>query len=126
MITTLLHNLQIFAACKPGAGGSFFGLPTWYKYLGGNYNVYTRRCEVAFGFPGDLPLVGLAIVDMLLRIAGLVTVGYIVYGGIQYVVSQGESDRTAKAQGTIVNAFIGLLITIVAIGVVSFVGNRIK
>lgn len=130
--TAILHNiplLRMFAAdCKP----NFFGLPGWYEYMRMDAN-----CRVIFNsapnggaptaadFFGAFVLIGLAIIDMLLRIGGIVAVAFVIYGGIQYVTSQGESDKTAKARGTIINALIGMAICMISVALVSFVGKRI-
>lgn len=103
------------------ARGGFFGLPRWYKYL-----TLDNQCQVTnFTVPGDLVLVALAVIDILLRIAGIVAVFFIVYAGIQYTTSQGNPDATAKAQSGLINALIGLALTVVAIAGVTFIGNRL-
>lgn len=123
MMQFFLHHLQNFAA---GCGNnSFFGLPTWYQYLKTGMNGTTGRCEIDFNMPGDIPLILLAIVDILLRVAGLVAVAFVIYGGVQYVVSQGEADKTAKAKGTIINALVGMVLAILAATIVGFIGNRL-
>lgn len=115
---------------------SFFSLPTWYKYLKTEVNHVTDKCEVVFNlmtgpannrrFNGtDVLLVGLGIVDILLRLAALVAVGFVIYGGIRYVTSQGAPDATKAAQNTILNALIGLVLAILAASIVSFIGRRI-
>lgn len=128
MIKTLIQTFG--AGCDPS---HFFGLVPWYKYLdlqevrADNGNVV--GCEVnrftVLGANSDIPLVLLAVVDNLLRIAGLIAVGFIIYGAVMYVTSQGSPDQTSKAQTTIVNALAGLVITIIAVVVVTFVGNRL-
>lgn len=106
------------AGCK---SSTFFGFPHWYDYLqlGGN-------CQVQnFQVPGDLVLVALALVDILIHIAGLAAVFFVIFGGIQYATSQGNPDATAKAQSTIVNALIGLALVIIAIATISFIGSKL-
>ena len=123
-------SLQIFSAtfqstpgCEPNG---FFGLKPWYHYLQAD-----SECNVVnFSFlPADgkssLLLVGAALLDDLLMIAGIVAIGFVVYGGILYVTSQGSPDQTQKAQSTIQNALIGLVIAMIAVAVVSFLGNKI-
>lgn len=124
----LQHLLSLFAA--PGCDQhAFFGLPTWYKYLVASGRMAPDAgggCSLVAGAgPADFALVGLAILDIALRLAGLIAVAYVIWGGIQFVTSQGESDRTARARGTIINALIGLGIALVATGVVGFIGTRI-
>lgn len=101
----------------------------WYEYLGVSKDAATNRCSVdGFSFLGShsgLLLIGLAILDDLVRLAGLVAVGYIIYGGIQYVTSQGSPDATSKARQTIINALIGLVLAIVAAALVSYIGGQL-
>ena len=114
---------QLFAATN--CSNTFFGIPPWYKYLAvaGKLN---GQCQITtLNLPGDLTLVALGFLDILLRVAGIAAVGYVVYGGIQYVVSQGEPARTKAAQGTIINALIGLAVTIISVALVSFIGNAV-
>ena len=120
----LVHVQNFAVECT--SGGGFLGFPTWYKYA----------CDHEFRFlaippgtenagPSDIPLVLLAVVEIMLRIAALAAVAYVVFGGIKYVVSQGEPDKISEARGTIINALAGLLISTFAIAFVSFLGDRI-
>jgi hypothetical protein len=113
----------------------FFGIPSWDKYLiasGKIKDIGSGICEANFSLTTGnkldfsvILLVGLGVIEILLRIAGIVAVAFIIYGGIQYVTSQGEPDRSRKAQETIVNALIGLLIALVSVALVAFIGNRV-
>ncbi len=126
---------------------TFFGLEPWYYFL----NTYktsastttTSQCGVCFNILGnstaltpptatactntrsDIPLVLLAIIDDLLRIAGLVAVGFIIFAAFRYVTSQGNPENSAKAQNTILYALVGLVIAISAIAVVTYIGNSL-
>ncbi len=112
--------------------GGFLGLPTWFKYLKGyipdSPPAFDARigqtCEPIINSFRDILLIAAAILEILLRVATFVAIVFIVYGGIRYVISQGEPDRVATAQGTILNAVIGLVIAVVATAVVSFVAGR--
>ena len=123
MIPTLLTRFA--ATCD--AGKTFLGLPTWYKYLDVQDDGY-GGCKILIGDNGahvkDYWLIGLGITDILLRIAGMVAVGFIIYGGFQYMISRGEPDKTSAAKNTIINALIGLVIVLLATGIVAFVANR--
>jgi len=128
-VSTMSAYLHYFAASctKP----RFFGLKPWYEYLNLVDDPVTGRCEVT-GFNvlgrGDnssFLLIALAILDNLLIIAAWIAVGYIIYGGIVYMTSQGAPDRTGKGQQTIINALIGLAVALIAVQIVSFVGNRL-
>ncbi len=99
-------------------------LPSWYKYLPGEKDD-TGRCSPEFNFPDDIGAILLAIVELLLRIGTIAAVAFVIYGGFLYMTSQGEPDKAGAAKHTIVNAIIGLVITLVATGVVSFIGGRL-
>lgn len=132
ILTTILSNLPLtnFAAdCS--ARPTFFGLKPWYYYLDVKSNTVTGRCELniqwnqIFGADSPFLLIALVIIDDLLRIAALVAVGFIIWGGVTYVLSQGQPDQTGKAQNTIINALIGLVVALIAAGLVSFLGSRL-
>lgn len=120
-----------FAAAPKCPEATFFSLPTWYKYLPKDEELsqLSGKCEVKFTlmdngkFNGDgIILVTLAIVDILIRVAGLVALGFIIFGGFQYMTSQGSPDNAKAAQNTILNAVIGLVVALLAASIVAFVG----
>ncbi len=110
------------AACEPGSGGISI-LPTWYEYLPGETDS-SGTCSPIINFPGDISAILLAVVDIMLRIGAIVAVGYIIYGAILFITSQGEPDKASAARQSIMNALIGLVIAIIATGVVSFIGGQ--
>jgi hypothetical protein len=119
----MINALTFFAAaCNKSV--TFFGLPVWYKYLQTGTDAL-GNCTIQITRPMDYTLIALAVIDILLRLAGMVAVGFIIYGGFQYVLSQSEPDRTKKAQDTIVNALIGLAIVAVSVAIVAFAGRRL-
>lgn len=114
---------QFAAACQPGSGGGLLGIPTWYKYLGGDSS--DGRCVPVFTIPDDIGAVLLAVFEILLRIGALVAVGFIIYAGFQLILAQGEPERIKGARSTIINALIGLIITILATAVVNLIARNI-
>lgn len=114
----MIDSLVTFAVRN--CNGNFL-LPTWHKYLD-----HDDGCRISeFNFPHDLTAVTLAVVEILLRIGVLAAVGFVIYGGFMYMTSQGEPDKAANARKTIVNAVAGLVIGLLATGVVSFIGGRL-
>jgi uncharacterized membrane protein (DUF373 family) len=65
-----------------------------------------------------------AIIDILLRVAAIAAVVMLVYAGVQYIMSQGEPDKTKKALSSIINACVGLIIAMGAAAFVSFAAGR--
>jgi hypothetical protein len=135
--------------CRHG----FFGLKPWYQYIGkelddgkapsgasdeekveAKRNLCNVKCFNVFTVSeandcgqksSDIPLVLLAVADDLLRIAGLIALGFIFVGAFKYVGSQGNPDSTKSAQETIINALLGLAISLTAVAIVSFIGNKL-
>jgi len=141
VFATLLISLTVLtapvAAARPELcrqnSVTFLGLPTWYKYLNPTFvadpdgaGPKTSDCQLNTAFPGSIGLVLLAVVEILLRIAALAAVVFIIYGAFQYLISQGEPDKTKSARQTILNALIGLVIATLAIVIVNFVGARLS
>lgn len=61
------------------------------------------------------------IIDVLLYFIGALSVVMIIYGGFKYVTSSGESSAVASAKNTILYAVIGLIVSVLAFGIVNFV-----
>lgn len=57
--------------------------------------------------------------------AGVVAVAFIVKGGIEYIVSQGDPGKVSKATRSIIYALAGLIIVLLAFAITTFVLNTI-
>lgn len=98
-------------------------IPSWYKYIDGEQ--VQGRCELKFRFPDDIGAILLALIEILLRIGAIVAVAFVIYGGFLYITSQGEPDKALQARTTIINALVGLMIAILATGIVTFIGGQL-
>ena len=63
------------------------------------------------------------IINFLLFFVGVVSVIMIIYGGIQYTTSAGDSGKVTNAKNTILYAIVGLIVSILAYAIVNFVTN---
>lgn len=111
---------------------SFLGLPHWYEYL-----ELDEQCDVVgpnvekedgttrLDMTKVITRVSLAIIDILMRIGGMVAFGFIVYSGFRFVMSAGNPDQEKAARETAINALIGMVITIFAVAIVSYIGGRL-
>jgi hypothetical protein len=125
----------IFANAPANCNTAFLGLDSWYsnvpskEFSGCNlkcFNFFQASQPNDCGQTNsDIPGVLLAIIDDLLRIAGLVALGFVFVGAFQFVASRGNSEKTAQAQSTIINALTGLAVAVVAVALVSFLGNTL-
>ncbi len=109
-------------------GGNFLGFPKWYKYL--KSQVYTdnltgaQSCNAVVEGVGDIWKIVAAVIEFLTRVASLVAIGFVVYGGFTYTLSQGNPDKTKQSLKTVINAAVGLVIAVIATAVVSFIAGR--
>jgi hypothetical protein len=112
--------------CDPSQeGASLFGIPHWWQYIHqGNKDVF-GKCIPQVDFPQGVWAIGLAALDILLFVAGLVAVGSIIWAGFEYITTEGNSEKGVSARKGVVNSIVGLVIAIVAASLVSFVGNSL-
>jgi hypothetical protein len=123
VISPVAVSAQAQGVCAEDENTSFLGFPTWYKYL--SRSEVDGNCELNFSVTQDAGKVLLAVFEIILRIGGLAAVGFIIFGGFQYLISQGEPDRTKGAKSTILNAVIGLVIALTATAIVNLIARNI-
>lgn len=107
------------------SGGGFLFFPTWYKYLPGNVDA-NGLCSPKLTSLNDVWLIIAAILEILLRLAALMAVGFIIYGGFEYITSQAEPANVEKARKTIINALVGLIIAILATAIIGFLAGSVS
>ena len=65
------------------------------------------------------------ITNVVLYIVGAISVIMLVWGGVRYIISGGDSKKITDAKNTILYAIIGLIIAVLAFAIVNFVLNAI-
>lgn len=65
------------------------------------------------------------ITNTILYAVGIISVVMLVYGGLRYIVSGGDSKKVTDAKNTIMYAIIGLIIAILSYAIVNFVISAI-
>lgn len=73
------------------------------------------------GNSDDLPHTIIGIINAVIGVLGLVAVIVIIYAGVQYMTSSGDSGKTKKAKDTLLYAVIGLIVCVLAFAIVNFV-----
>lgn len=135
-VTPKVSAINVGDPCNPNTDNpkSYLSiLPTWYKYIDdGRYDVQGRcmphfddESGTTFDFK-KIPLIGLAIIDILLRLSGIIAVFMIVYSGFKYIFSQGNPESTKAAKSTIQNAIIGIVIVTSSIAVIQFLARLLQ
>lgn len=102
---------------------SFLGIPAWYDGLtdsSGNIDLQGKEIGTV------VVIVALNITDIALRLAGIVAVGFVIWGGIQYILARGEPNGVANGKKTLTHAIIGLVIAIASSAIVGFVSGRLS
>lgn len=108
-------------ACTP-TNTKILGLPTWFKYLDAQEDE-TGRCAPSIEDSSDALPIGIAVLEVMLRLGGVVAVVMVFWAAFKFITSQGSSESAASARKTAINALIGLVIVIISTATVSFVGN---
>ena len=109
---------------------SFFGLDPWYAGLtceqDANGKEVVSQSNFAEGqIVGTVGQIVGTVVKDLLFVAGWITVVMVIVGGVQYVLSAGDPGAVAKAKKTISGALTGLIISVLAYAIVTFIMTRI-
>jgi hypothetical protein len=73
--------------------------------------------ETLFGSEGIFKV----IVNVILFLVGAISVIMLIYGGIKYTISAGDTSKVTAAKNTIMYAIVGLIISILAFAIVNFV-----
>lgn len=127
---TLAPPVANAASCST----SFFGLPNWWRGLAKSVNgkcLVDLTANPAGTWQEGVVTIGINILDALLRVSGLLALLFIVWGGIQYIISQGEAGSgstpggVVKAKQTITRALGGLIIAILSVFILNFVAGTV-
>lgn len=63
------------------------------------------------------------ILNWVYALAGIVAVGFIVYGAVNYAMTQGDPQKIKGASQTIAFAIVGLVIVLLAAAVTNFIAG---
>lgn len=117
---TLAAPQPAMAACNT----TLLTFPAWYR------GVVDDSCNIkspsdSGGLPAFIWTIGLNIVEIMLQLVGYISVGFIIAGGFKYLTSTGSADDIAKAKKTILNAVIGLVISIFSVAIVNIISGAV-
>lgn len=123
MWNQLLQPKLFATACTLSKHG-FLIFPNWYEYLPGR--VAGSGCIPDLTNISDVWLIVLAITEILLRLAALVAFIFVLVGGVKLMTSQGNSKGTESGRETVINALIGLAISVFSAAIVAFIAGSFK
>ncbi|HZJ34635.1 MAG TPA: hypothetical protein VFD55_01305 [Candidatus Angelobacter sp.] len=110
-------------ACNRG----FLGFPAWYDGLIKD----ETTCDLKSPSDPDVGLskfiwrIVLNVIEIGLMLAGYIAAFFILYGGFQYMISEGLPEKAVKAKATLLNAVIGLVISIVSVAIINFIVAKV-
>jgi hypothetical protein len=78
------------------------------------------------GLTGFIWTIVLNVIESALQLVGYIAVGFIIVGGFKYMTSAGSPDGMVRARKTIMNAVIGLVISIFSVAIINLVSGAIN
>jgi hypothetical protein len=76
------------------------------------------------GGPGLEAMIG-SIINIVLGTVGVILLGLMIYAGFLWMTAGGDKEKVTKARGMIFNAFMGLIIVVLAYAIAEFVIDRV-
>lgn len=108
---------------------AFLGIHPWFRGLAGRDAA--GKCVVIgpgqslngkeLDLQGFIWRVALNIVDIMLAITAYIAFFYVLFGGFQFLTGGSNSGQIEKARKTILNAVIGLVISLGAVAIVNLI-----
>jgi hypothetical protein len=121
-------NAQASAKYSYCNSNFFLTIPAWYN---GINKSTANGCEIASpqevgGFSVFIWKIVLNIVEIMLNLVGYASVAFIIYGGYKYMYSAGSPDGMVKARKTIMNAVVGLVLSILSVAIVNTISGSLR
>lgn len=76
-----------------------------------------------FQFQSDLGKIITSLIDVAIVAAAIATLLYLILGGINWITSGGDKQKTEEAQKTITNAIIGLALIAAAYAIFRLINS---
>lgn len=122
-IVTLCNATSVFAAdpqpedlgSDACTGSHFLGLRAWYDGLASVSSI-SHKCEVPSekfnrdNITTSVWLIVLNVTSMITGIVGYLAICFVIWGGYQYMLAQGDPGKVVRGKKTIMNAIIGLVV----------------
>jgi hypothetical protein len=67
-----------------------------------------------------------ALNKYIIPLAAALAVGFVIYGGVLYIMSGGDPEKTGKAKKTILWAIVGVFLVALSYLIVKMTGNVIR
>lgn len=110
------------AACRD----TLLTFPAWFKGLTNSSCDIIPPTTAPGGVSGFIWTIILNIIGFMLQLVGYTSAVFILIGGFRYMTSVGFADKRVNARKTIVNAVIGLGISIFSVAIINIIAGSLK
>jgi hypothetical protein len=107
-----------FGACSGGVA-AFLALKPWDACLT-KVNGTPQITKLT-----DVWLIALPLLEDAIKVAGYVAAGFVLWGGIKYLKSQGDPGQLNEARQIIYNALFGLVLAMISVAMVNFIAGAL-
>lgn len=118
-------NVAVPSTAMAACNDRLLTFPAWYKGLT-DANCNIKSPTQAGGLPTFIWTIALNVLELLLQLVGYLAVGFIIRGGFKYMTSVGDPGETAKAKKIVMDAVIGLVISLFSVAIVNLVAGSIN
>lgn len=123
VIATVAPTPASAATSQADCEARLLGIPPWQRGLvqfeNGDCNIKSPA-DVG-GLSQFIWTIVLNVIEMALFVVGFMAVGFIIFGGFQFLTGGSNPGQIEKARKTILNAVIGLAISMAAIGITNLI-----
>lgn len=117
-----LSSVSVSADCN---NTRLLTFPAWYRGVVDADSCEIERPSGDAGISNFIWKVALNVLEILIQIVAYASIGYIMWGGYTYMRSMGEPSNISRAKQLIQNAVIGLVLSLGAVVIISFIVGRI-
>lgn len=73
----------------------------------------------------DVWLILLPLLESAIKVAGYTAAGFVIWGGVKYIKSQGDPGQLNEARQIIYNALFGLVLAMISVAIVNFIAGAL-
>lgn len=132
---TATNSFAAVLTYAPQCEKPFLGIQPWFRGLSVVTDPTTGMCGIAgpgqtinngkttttLDLQGFIWRIALNVIDIGLAIVGYIAFFFILYGGFQFLTGGSNPSQIEKARKTILNAVIGLVISLGAVAIVNLI-----
>ncbi len=107
----------VSAACDD----RLMGIPPWYRGVTTGADCLVQNPVGSDQLQAFITKVALNIVEIMMVITAYIALFFILYGGFLFIANNGSSETVQKGSRTVLNAVIGLAISLGAVAILNFV-----